>query len=62
MELNLGLDLTKIFCDCDDFCQLFERLWTDHPQLTHIPQVFTKNWDIFKVRQGKGFRNWAKIT
>ena len=36
MESNLGLDLTKIFCDCDDFCQLFERLWTEHPQLTSV--------------------------
>ncbi len=27
------LDLTQIFCDVDDFCQQFERLWQQQPQL-----------------------------
>ena len=36
MESNLRQALTRIFCDCDDFCQLFEQLWAEHPQLTAI--------------------------
>ena len=36
MEFNIGVDLTTIFCDCDDFYQFFEKLWTKHPQLTSI--------------------------
>lgn len=27
------LDLTQIFCDVDDFCQQWEQLWKQQPQL-----------------------------
>ncbi|MEH2400223.1 hypothetical protein [Nostoc sp.] len=27
------LDVTQIFCDVDDFCSSWERLWQEVPQL-----------------------------
>lgn len=32
-ELNSHLDVTAIFCDIDDFCEKFEHLWQEVPQL-----------------------------
>lgn len=32
-SIGSRLDLTQIFCDVDDFCQQFERLWEQQPQL-----------------------------
>lgn len=30
------LDITQVFCDVDDFCQVFERHWQNQPQLPSI--------------------------
>lgn len=31
------LDVTAIFCEVDDFCQMFESTWSDQPQLPSMP-------------------------
>lgn len=31
------LDVTAIFCDVDNFCQQYERVWAQQPQLPAIP-------------------------
>lgn len=31
------LDITALFCDIDDFCQQFEQLWAQQPQLPSMP-------------------------
>lgn len=60
------LDVTRIFCEVDDFCQQFERLWQQQPQLPsmlgekrsrsrlHLSEVMT----IVIAFHGSGFRTF----
>ncbi len=56
------LDVTQIFCDVDDFCQQFERLWQQQVQLPsmlgekrsrsrlHLSEVMTKGNCLSRLR------------
>ncbi|MEH2041497.1 DUF72 domain-containing protein [Nostoc sp.] len=35
VHLQSRLDITKIFCDLDDFCKVFESMWKQ----AHLPQM-----------------------
>jgi hypothetical protein len=67
MELIVShLDVTQIFCDVDDFCQRFEQLWQQQPQLpsisgekrsrsrVHLSEVMT----IVIAFHGSGYRTF----
>ena len=32
-NIVLHLDITRIFCEVDDFCQSFEKHWQEQPML-----------------------------
>lgn len=60
------LDVTQIFCEVDDFCQQFERLWQQQAQLPsmlgekrsrsrlHLSEVMT----IVIAFDGSGYRTF----
>lgn len=59
------LDITRIFCDLDDFCQEFERQWLQ----AHLPQMSGENlircrmclseiMTIVIAFHGSGYRNF----
>ena len=44
------LDVTTIFCDVDDFCQRFEQVWSQHPQLPMLIGCSNILWDGAEAR------------
>lgn len=63
------LDVTQIFCDVDDFCQVFEQHWQQHPQLPSMvgEQHSSSRLSLSEVMtiviafHGSGFRNFKSF-
>lgn len=63
------LDVTQIFCQVDDFCQSFERMWQQHPQLPSMPgerrshsrMSLSEVMTIVIAFHGSGFRTFKEF-